>query len=72
LLKIAHFVAMIEETLAEDLVGLFRNNIWKFHGLPENMISNRELQFIVELTKELNKMLGIEIRLLIVFHPQTE
>ena len=72
LLKMAHFVAMIEETLAEDLARLFRDNMWKFHGLPENMISDREPQFVVELTKELNKMLGIEVRLLMAFYPQTD
>ena len=32
------------------------------------MISDRESQFVVELTKELNSMLRIEIRLLIVFY----
>ena len=29
-------------------------------------------QFVAELTKELNRMLGIEIRLSTVFHPQTD
>ena len=32
----------------------------------------RGLQFAEELTKELNKILGIETRLLMVFHPQTD
>jgi len=36
------------------------------------MISNREPQFTVELTKELNRMLGIEMRLLIAFHLQMD
>jgi len=67
--KIAHFVATIEGTLAEGLARLFRNNMWKLYGLPESVISDRGLQFIAELTKELNKMLGIETTLLITFHP---
>ena len=33
---------------------------------------DREPQFAVELTKELNRMLGIEIRLLTAFYPQTD
>jgi len=45
--------------------------VWKLHRLPESVILDRRLQFVVELTKELNKILGIKIRLLIVFHPQT-
>ena len=36
------------------------------------MISNREPQFVVELMKELNKMLGIETRFLTIFHLQMD
>jgi len=67
--KIAHFVTTIEGTLAESLAKLFRDNIWKLHRLPESVISNRGLHFAAELTKELNKMLEIEMRLSTVFHP---
>ena len=70
--KIAHFVATIEETTTEGLARLFRDNMWKLYGLPESMISNKGLQFTVELMKELNKMLGIKTRLLTAFHPQTD
>ena len=64
-----YFVATIEEISAEELARLFRDNVWKLHVLLESIISNRSLQFTAELTKELNKMLGIETRLSIVFHP---
>ena len=69
--KIVHFVATTEETTAERLARLFRDNVWKLHRLPESVISNRGLQFVVELTKELNKMLEIETRLSMAFHLQT-
>ena len=61
-----------EETLVEELARLFRNNMWKLYELSESVISNKKPQFVAELTKELNKMLGIETRLLIVFHPQID
>ena len=70
--KIAHFVATTEEMIAEELVRLFRDNVWKLYSLPESVISNREPQFAVELTKELNKMLRIETRLSMAFHLQTD
>jgi len=66
----AYFVATIEGMSAEGLARLFRDNMWKLHGLPESVVSDRELQFAAELTKELNKILGIETRLSTVFHPQ--
>ena len=70
--KIAHFVATTEETTAEGLARLFRDNVWKLHRLPESVISDRGPQFVVELMKKLNKMLEIEMRLLTAFHPQMD
>jgi len=51
---------------------LFRDNVWKLHGLPESMVLDRGLQFTAKLTKKLNRMLGIETRLSTVFHSQTD
>ena len=70
--KMIYFVATTEGISTENLVRLFRDNVWKLHRLPESVILDRKPQFVVELTKELNKILGIKMRLLIVFHPQTD
>jgi len=71
-LKISYFVATIEKIIAEELVRLFRDNIWKLHGLPESMISDRGLQFMAGLTRKLNKMLEIKTKLSTVYHPQID
>ena len=71
-LKMSHFVATTEKTMAEGLARLFRDNIWKLHGLPESVILDRGPQFAAGLTKELNKMLGIETKLSMAYHPQTD
>ena len=68
--KMAHFVATMEGTSAEGLARLYRDNIWKLHGLPESIVSDREPQFAAGLTKKLNRMLGIKTKLLTVFHCQ--
>jgi len=68
----AHFVPTIEKTSAEGLVRLFRDHVWKLHGLPESIISDRGAQFAANLMKELNQILGIETRLSTAFHPQTD
>ena len=70
--KMTHFVTTTEGTSVEGLARLFRDNVWKLHELPESVISNRGPQFVVELTRELNRMLGIETKLLTAFHPQTD
>jgi len=70
--KIAHFIAATERMLVEDLARLFRDNVWKLYRLPESVISDRKPQFAVELTKKLNRMLGVKKKLLTSFHPQTD
>ena len=70
LLKMVYFVVTTEEVTAEELARLFRNNMWKLYRLLESVISDRGLQFVIELTRELNKMLGIEMRLLTSFYLQ--
>jgi len=70
--KMSHFVATTEKTTAEGLARLFRDNVWKLHGLPESVILDRGPQFVAELTRELNKMLGIETMLSTAYHPETD
>ena len=65
-------MATTEGTSAEGLVRLFLDNVWKLHELPESVVSDRGPQFVAELTKELNKMLGIRTKLSTAFHPQTD
>jgi len=72
LFKITHFVTIIEGMLAEGLVRLFKDNVWKLHGLPESMVSDRGPQFTAKLTKELNQILGVETKLSTAFHLQTD
>ena len=70
--KMAYFVPTTERTIAEGLARLFRDNIWRLHGLPESIVSDRGPQFVAGLMKELNELLGIKTKLLTAFHPQTD
>ena len=67
-----HFIPTTEKTSEEGLARLFRDNVWKLHGLPESIISDRGPQFAAGLMKELNEMLGIKSKLSTAFHPQTD
>jgi len=70
LTKMAHFISTTKKTTA-GLARLFRDNIWKLYSLPESIILDKELQFIVEVIKELNLILGIDSKLSTVFYLQT-
>ena len=65
-------MATTEETLAEGLAQLFRDNIWKLYELPESMVLDRRPQFAAEITQELNKILGIFMKLSTVVYLQTD
>jgi len=67
--KMAHFIATTEKTTAEGLTRLFRDQVWKLHGLPESIILDRGVQFAAGMMKELNKLLGIQTKLSTAYHP---
>jgi hypothetical protein len=58
-----------------DSVGharLFRDHVWRHHGLPSQVISDCGTQFVQGFTRDLNRLLGIEGRASTAFHPQTD
>jgi len=67
----AHFIATTEKTSVKGLAKLFRDHVWKLHGLPESIVSDRGVQFAAGMMKELNNLLGIQTKLSTAYHPQT-
>ena len=68
LLKITHFIATTKRMLAESLTRLFKENMWKLYRLLKSIVLDRGLQFIAEMMKELNRMLGIKTKLSTLYH----
>jgi len=67
-----YFIATTEKMSAEGLAKLFRDHMWKLHGLSESIISDRGVQFAVGMIKELNHLLEIQTKLSTAYHPQTD
>jgi len=42
------------------------------HGLSESIVSDREVQFAAGMMKELDNLLGIQTKLSMAYHPQTD
>ena len=70
--KIVYFIATMEKTSAEGLAKLFQDHVWKLHGLSKSIISDKGVQFAAEIIKELNNLLGIQTKLSIAYHSQTD
>ena len=45
-------------------------HVWKLHGLPKQVVSDRGPQFIAELTQELHCLLSIRLAATMAYHPQ--
>jgi len=70
--RLTNFVPTTERILAERVARLFRNNVWKLYGLPESIIMDIGAQFVAGMMRELNTMLGINTKLSMAYHPQTD
>ena len=56
----------------EGITKIYKDNIWKLHGVPKKILSDRGPQFALKFIKEFIKALEIKRQLLTVYHPQTD
>jgi len=70
--KRVHFVPMHTTVTAEGAARLFLHHVWKLHGLPKRVVSDRGPQFVASFTKELYRLLGIQLSFSTAWHPQTD
>jgi hypothetical protein len=70
--KMAHFIALVETATAKDAAQAFLKEVWKLHGLPESIISDRNAKWTSEFWEGLCGLLGIKKRMSTSFHPQTD
>jgi len=56
----------------EGIAKIYRDDIWKLHGIPRNILSDRGLQFASKFMKEFIKALGTKRQLSMAYHPQTD
>jgi transposase InsO family protein len=57
---------------AEGTALLFFKEVWKHHGTPRVVVSDRGPQFVATFTRELYKRLGIKLAMSTAYHPQTD
>jgi len=55
--KRVHFVLTHTTVTAEGAARLFLHHVWKLHGLPKYVVSDRRPQFVASFTKELYRLL---------------
>lgn len=56
----------------QSFVQAFMDNIFKIHGMPIVIISDRDRIFTSNLYKEIFRRMGVELRMSTAYHPQTD
>ncbi len=70
--KYGHFVALTHPYTVREVAKAFFNTVYKLHGLPEKIISDRDKVFTSGVWKELFKMLGTKLQMSSAYHPQSD
>ncbi|GJT98869.1 transposon ty3-I gag-pol polyprotein [Tanacetum coccineum] len=70
--KYGHFIPLSRPFKAAQIAQVFLDSVYKLHGLPKTITSDRDKIFISTFWKELFKRLGITLQLSIAYHPQTD
>ncbi|KAI3704139.1 hypothetical protein L1987_74353 [Smallanthus sonchifolius] len=72
LTKSAHFLPIREDFKVEKLARIYIDEIVSRHGVPLNIISDRDARFTSRFWQSLQKALGTRLDLSTAYHPQTD
>jgi hypothetical protein len=70
--KMSHFIPCRKTCSAEDAASLYINSVYRLHGLPDELLSDRGTQFTSKFWRRLFELLGVHQKLSTAFHPQTD
>ncbi|WVZ85511.1 hypothetical protein U9M48_032433 [Paspalum notatum var. saurae] len=70
--KYAHFIPLSHPFTTLQVAVLFMDNIYKLHGLPQAIVSDRDRIFTSSLWQELFRLSGTELKMSTAYHPQTD
>lgn len=72
LCKSAHFISVQSIYKAVQIAHIFMKNMFRLHGLPKTIISDRDVKFTSVFWKTLFEDLGTQLNFSTAYHPQTD
>ena len=70
--KMIRLKAMTTNILSEGIAKVYRDKIWKIHGVPKTILSDRGLQFASKFIEDFTKVLGTKRKLSMAYYLQTD
>ena len=72
LTKVTCFIPIKSTHNIDDIAKIFMKEIFKLHGLPKEIVSNRDPKFTSNFWKGLFADLGTKLNFSIAYHPQND
>ncbi|GKV24163.1 hypothetical protein SLEP1_g33810 [Rubroshorea leprosula] len=72
LTKYAHFIALQHHYLALIVAQAYMDNVFKLHGLPQAIVSDKDPICLSNFWQELSTLQGVELQCSSAYHPQTD
>ena len=70
--KSAHFLPLAHPFTAKTVAEKFVEGVFKLHGMPRSIISDRDPVFISNFWREFFKLSGTQLKMSSAYHPQTD
>ncbi|KAJ9524331.1 hypothetical protein QJQ45_008531 [Haematococcus lacustris] len=72
LTKMVHLVKTWESMTATQYAKLFLEHVFRLHGMPRSVVSDRGPQFHNKFWAEMTKLLQVQVNLSSAYHPETD
>jgi len=70
--KMIRLKATTMDISSEEIAKIYRDKIWKLHGIPRKILSDRGPQFTLKFIEKFTKALGTKRQLSTAYYPQTD